>query len=226
MVDARRVGEKDFSQAEPQDNRSEGDTLMIARSTLAAIVSAALLWIASAATAEETVSTFSLDALSFISFGDQQILFPASGSSIKFRFGAPAADGSVPFTIAPADVSIAPIPLPANAGTLHYSIAGPASGSLVPTASGRKLTFTATVRATLSNTPRAGSYEYEIPFSTEGAAASNAEGTDSVSVTGMRLVDGVWYGQVVGATTNETNAFPEPGTAVYTVLSGQFDRIP
>jgi hypothetical protein len=42
----------------------------------------------------------------------------------------------------------------------------------------------------------------------------------------MRLVDGVWYGQLVGATTNQANAFPEPGTAVYTVLSGRFDRIP
>ena len=47
-----------------------------------------------------------------------------------------------------------------------------------------------------------------------------------MSVTGMRLVDGVWYGQLVGATTNKTNAFPEPGTAVYTVLSGRFDRVP
>jgi hypothetical protein len=199
---------------------------MIARSRLAAFLGAALVWISSAAEADETVSTFSLDALSFISFGDQQFLFPAGGSSIRFRFGTPAADGSVPFTIAPADVSIAPIPLPQGAGTLHYSIASPASGSLVPTASGRKLSFTATVRATLSDTPRAGSYEYEIPFSTESAAASNAAGTDSVSVTGMRLVDGVWYGQLVGATTNKTNAFPKPGTAVYTVLSGQFDQIP
>jgi hypothetical protein len=199
---------------------------MISRPTLATFLTGALIWISPAARADETVSTFALDALSFISFGDQQILFPASGSSIKFRFGAPAADGSIPFTIAPADVSIAPIPLPANAGTLQYSIATPASGSLVPTASGRKLSFTATVRATLSDTPRAGTYEYEIPFSTEAAAATNAEGTDSVSVTGMRLVDSVWYGQLVGATTNKENAFPEPGTAVYTVLSGQFDQIP
>ena len=199
---------------------------MNSRSTLAAFLTAALAWISPAALADETVSTFSLDALSFISFGDQQILLPASGSSIKFHFGAPAADGSIPFTIAPADVSIAPIPLPSSAGTLRYSIAGASTGSLVPTSSGKKLSFTATVRATLSDTPRAGTYEYEIPFSTEAASASNAAGTDSVSVTGMRLVDGVWYGQLVGATTNKTSAFPEPGTAVYTVLSGQFDQVP
>ena len=199
---------------------------MIARHALAAFLTAGLLWISPAAQADESISTFSLDALSFVSFGDQQILFPPSGSSIKFRFGSPAADGSVPFTIAPSDVSIAPITLPNGAGTLLYTIASAASGSLVPTGSGRKLTFTAMVRATLSDTTRAGSYEYEIPFSTESASASNAEGTDSVSVTGMRLVDGVWYGQLVGATTNKTNAFPEPGTAVYTVLSGQFDQMP
>ena len=58
------------------------------------------------------------------------------------------------------------------------------------------------------------------------AQASNAEHTETLSVTGMRLVDGAWYGQIVGATTNRENAYPEPGAAVYTVLSGRFDRIP
>jgi hypothetical protein len=42
----------------------------------------------------------------------------------------------------------------------------------------------------------------------------------------MRLVEGARYGQIVGATTNKDNAFPEPGAAVYTVLSGSFDRVP
>jgi len=42
----------------------------------------------------------------------------------------------------------------------------------------------------------------------------------------MRVVEGAWYGQIVGATTNRENAFPEPGAAVYTVLSGIFDRLP
>jgi len=190
------------------------------------LIAVSLIGSSAGAGAEETISTFSLDALSFISFGDQQILLPASGSSIKFRFGTPAPDGSIPFTIAPIDVLIPPIPLPSNAGTLQYSIGSTASGVLVPTSGGRKLQFTATVRATLSGSPRSGTFEYVIPFSTESASATNAEGTDAVSVTGMRLVNGVWYGQLVGATTNEINAFPEPGSAVYTVLSGQFDRMP
>jgi hypothetical protein len=42
----------------------------------------------------------------------------------------------------------------------------------------------------------------------------------------MRLIDGVWYVQLGGATTNRENAIPAPGTAVYTVLSGQFDQMP
>ena len=60
----------------------------------------------------------------------------------------------------------------------------------------------------------------------KGYAASNAQHTDSVSVRGMRLVDGVWYAQIVGATTNKENAYPAPGAAVYTVLSGSFDQVP
>jgi len=42
----------------------------------------------------------------------------------------------------------------------------------------------------------------------------------------MRVVEGAGYGQLVGAPTNKTNAFPKPGTAVYTVLSGQFVQLP
>lgn len=65
-----------------------------------------------------------------------------------------------------------------------------------------------------------------MPFTTETTTASNAPGTETLSVDGTRLVDGVWYGQIVGSTTNKKNAFPEPGAAVYTVLSGSFDRVP
>jgi hypothetical protein len=199
---------------------------MISRSTLAAFLGTALVWISPTAQAGETVSTFTLDGFSFISFGDQQVVMPPSGSSIKFRFGTPAPDGSIPFTIEPSDVSIPPFSLPSKAGTIHYTIASTATGTLVPTSKGRRLDFTATVRATLSGTPRAGTYEYEMPFSTEAAAAKNEAGTDSVSLTGMRLVENAWYCQLVGATTNKANAFPEPGAAVYTVLSGRFDQMP
>jgi hypothetical protein len=34
------------------------------------------------------------------------------------------------------------------------------------------------------------------------------------------------YVQIVGTVTNREQAFPEPGTAVHTLLSGTFDRMP
>jgi len=188
-------------------------------------VLAAALW-TTPTSADETVSTFTLDGLSFISFGDQEIVLPDSGSTLKFRFGDPNPDGSIPFTIRPEDVSIDPVALPDGGGTLTYALASQATGVMSPTSEGRKLTFTATVSATLDSPTSKGTFDYAIPFTTEAAAASNATGSETLNVTGMRLVDGVWYGQIVGATTNKENAFPEPGTAVYSVLSGSFDQVP
>ena len=42
----------------------------------------------------------------------------------------------------------------------------------------------------------------------------------------MRMVEGAKHVQIVGATANREDAFPKPGVAVYTVLSGQFDQVP
>ena len=176
--------------------------------------------------AEETLGTFRLDGLSFVSFGDQQFLFPESGSTIVFRFGTPNDDGSVPFKIQPGDVSIAPIPLPSGKGTLKYQLVAPAFGFVRPTENGRKIEFNAAVAATLDAPEGSGTYKYTMSFTTEGASASNAQRTHSVAVSGMRLVDRAGYAQIVGATTNKENAFPEPGAAVYTVLSGSFDQVP
>jgi len=176
--------------------------------------------------AEETLRTFRLDGLSFISFGDRQVLVPPTGSTIVFRFGTPNEDGSVPFKIQPGDVSIAPIPLPSGQGTLKYQLVAPAFGFVRPTENGRKIEFNAAVAATLDAPEGSGTYKYTMSFTTEGASASNAQRTHSVAVSGMRLVDRAGYAQIVGATTNKENAFPEPGAAVYTVLSGSFDQVP
>jgi hypothetical protein len=62
--------------------------------------------------------------------------------------------------------------------------------------------------------------------SKRAAAASNAQRTHSVAVSGMRLVDRAGYAQIVGATTDEEDAYPAPGATVYTVLSGSFNRVP
>ena len=44
--------------------------------------------------------------------------------------------------------------------------------------------------------------------------------------TPVRLAEGTEYVQIVGATTNKEAAFPAPGTAVYTLLSGNFAGMP
>ena len=184
-----------------------------------------VLLLAASATGE-TVSTLTLDGLSFISFGDEEYLYLPAGSTLKLRFSAPQPDGSAAFTIAPSDVSIGDVSLPGG-GVLRYALVGTATGAMSVTPDGRKLSFTAVVRATLdTGSSTDGSFDYSIPFTTESTAASNAMGTEVLSVYGMRLVEGVWYGQIVGATTNKENAFPEPGTAVYSVLSGTFDQVP
>lgn len=177
------------------------------------------------ARAEDAIGVFTLDGLSFVSFQDVEVLPIPSGSTLRFHFGKPSSDGSIPFTLAPEDVTIAPIPM-AGAGTLRYSLASPASGWIRPTASGRRIDFMASVAASLERPEGGGTFTYAGPFSTESVAASNASGTASVEAKGMRMVDGAWYVQLVGATTNRANAFPKPGAAVYTVLSGRFDRLP
>jgi hypothetical protein len=174
----------------------------------------------------ETVCTLTLDGLSFVSFGDRQTLALPAGSTLGFRFGAKAQDGTIPFTIQPGDVSIADVPL-ATGGVLRYALASGASGRMRPTPEGREIRFTATVRATLeTGGPKDGSFEYTIPFTTGAAAAQDRAGTETLRVGGQRLIEGARYTQIVGATTNRANAFPEPGAAVYTVLSGSFDRVP
>lgn len=182
--------------------------------------------IAHGALAEETVGTLTLDGLSFISFGNEQVLLIPPGATLQFHFGEVAADGSIRFTIAPADLSFPPIPIPGSGGSLTYSLGAVASGVVTPTADGRKIEFTASVNASLAQGGAGGSYTYVMPFTTEYVSASNRAGTLTLETFGMRLVEGAWYLQLVGATTNHENAFPKPGTAVYTVLSGQFDQMP
>lgn len=176
------------------------------------------------AEAEKLVGTLTLDAFSYVSFQDEEILAFPSGSTIRFHFGEPAADGTIPFTVAPEDVSIGPIAL--SSGTLEYVLAAPASGTMRSTADGRRIEFTASVAATRDSPDGGGTLTYTIHFSTESASSPNADGTRSVSVSGMRMVEGPKHVQIVGATVNRGDAFPKPSAAVYTVLSGQFDQVP
>jgi hypothetical protein len=175
--------------------------------------------------AETMTSTLTLDSLSFVSFQNEEVLLLPGGSSIRFHFASVQPDGTLPFTIDPADITIPPIGLPGTSDTLAYGIAEPASGTIRTTSSGRVIEFTAKVTAALSSSA-GGAFTYSMPFTTETTSATNLAGNLSIEVTGMRLVEGVWYAQIVGATVNQANAYPKPGTAVYTVLSGQFDQLP
>lgn len=166
-----------------------------------------------------------LDHLSFISFGNEQVLLILPGSTLTFHFGTADSNGAIPFTFGPEDLSIAPIPV--GNGTLHYTLASPVSGYVQSTPTGRTIAFNAEVKATLLDAEGAGgTYSYSMPFTTESTEATNLAGTMTIEITGMRLVEGAWYVQLVGATVNQANAFPKPGTAVCRVLSGQFDQMP
>jgi len=176
--------------------------------------------------ANDTISTFTLDGFSFISFGEKQVAYLPPGSTIQFRFSAAAPDGSIPFTIRPGDVAIDPIALEDGSGSLRYALTRTASGTMRATADGRQIQFDAAVRATLDGQAGQGSYDYLIPFTTEAAVARSLDGSKTLSRSGTRVSDGVWYGQIVGTATNKENAYPEPGAAVYTVLSGRFDSVP
>ena len=184
------------------------------------------LLVASPVAAEGTVGTFTLDALSYISFGQDEVVPIPPGSTIQFHFGAPASDGSVPFTIGPGDVKIATIRLPNASGTLAYGIKSTARGTLRPAPDGSRIDFDAVVRATLKQPSGRETYDYAIPFTTATATATSRDGTETLSRSGSNVTGGARYAQIVGATTNRDNAFPKPGAAVYTVLSGRFDTLP
>ncbi|MGH2667762.1 MAG: hypothetical protein ACRDH5_01335 [bacterium] len=170
----------------------------------------------------ETVGTLTLDSLSFVSFQDEQVL-PLTGGTVTFHFGTAQQDGSIPFSIGPGDVSIPEISL-ASGERLRYGLASTSSGRLRPSVTGHIVEFDATVTATLTSGEESGTLRYPVPFTTETVSAQS--GAHSVSVTGVRIVPAVRYTQLVGATVNKPDAVPKPGTAVYTVLSGSFDRLP
>jgi hypothetical protein len=67
---------------------------------------------------------------------------------------------------------------------------------------------------------------YSMPFTTETVVSRSLDGNAEIAVQGARLVRGARYVQLVGATANKANARPEPGAAVYAVLSGTFDWVP
>ena len=184
------------------------------------------LGLASRSAAQTQAATFALDALSFVSFEDSEVYPIPPGGAILFRFGAPNPDGSLPFTIAPADARIPTIPLDGGR-TLTYRLTQTTQGVVARDGEGLKVVFSASIAADLASPDgKGGTRQYAMQFTTETATASNLARTKTVAVEGMPLQATAGAMQLVGAATSQEGAYPGPGAAAYTVLSGRFDRLP
>lgn len=168
--------------------------------------------------------TLLLDSDSYLSYGESQNSHIASGSTIRFRFGAASADGSVPISVYPEDVSIAPIPV-AEGLAIQYALARVASGTLRNIRGSKQIELFATLVATLQGSAETPPAFFELRFTTGTAQASNARRTATVAIDGTPVEAGN-HVRLVGAATNRQDAFPGPGEAVYAILSGSFDWLP
>jgi hypothetical protein len=193
---------------------------------LGRVLALAVLLAPNGARSEDAIATLTLDGLSFLSFDGRSNLPIPPGSTVRFRFGRPQSDGSVSFTILPEDVALAPVAADSSGSTLIYSLAAPASGSMRKEGDSSRIEFMALVKASLTTAEGSNSTTYSLRFTTDTVRASDAEATATVSIEGMRLAAGTKHVQLVGAVTNQADAYPEPGAAVYTVLSGTFDTTP
>jgi hypothetical protein len=188
-----------------------------------AIVATALGATADRAWAEEATGTLHLDAGSYVSYSETENPRLPAGSAIRFRFGSPGADGAIPITVRPGDVSIAPIAVPQ--GELQYALGAPATGTLRSIAGSRQIELFATLVATFRDNPGIPPAAYELRFTTGTAEAVNTSATESVTVGGTPAA-ATNFVRLVGAATNRPDAVPGPGEAVYAVLSGTFDWLP
>lgn len=181
----------------------------------------------SAARADEVLATFTLDGLSFISFGTSDYYPIPSGTSLRFRFPASRASGSISFTVAPEDVSIPPLQLKNAGESLRFALQAPATGIVrLVSESEAIVELDAAISVTLVHPHTPGENTVRVHFTTERAAASNLSGTRSVEVSGVRLAKGARSVQLVAALTNGADFYPGPGAAVHAVVSGVFDTLP
>ncbi len=186
----------------------------------------AFLGVGSPGDAQQLPATLTLDGLSFVSFQDKEIYSIPAGSTIRFQFGTPNL-GSVPVAIKPTDVEMGPLALPDGRGTMRFALAEGAAGwARLGGEGGVIVEFVGEVLVMLQHPEQGGSKRIRVRFTTETAEGWNLGGTEKVSKTGMRMSPAARAIQLVGATTNAANDYPEPGAAVYVVLSGTFDQFP
>lgn len=179
-----------------------------------------------AANDDPLISTFTLDELSFVSFGGDFDVSLKAGSTIEFEFSKPGRDGVVAFEIDPSGLMLEPVDLPGPTARLRYKLVKKASGKMYPTPGGRRLEFDAVVSAVIDGANESLALTYEMPFSTETASVMDQSGKKLVERQGARVDERVLYAQIVGTAVNSSVAYPNPGAAIYTVLSGRFDHLP
>jgi len=172
----------------------------------------------------ETTGTLVLDGLSFISFeGYENVPLPP-GSSLRFHFGD-VSGSMAPFSLAPSDVTIPSIELRPGL-QLTYALVSGATGTIQRMNGELHVEFLATVRASLAGPDEGGARDYALRFTTRQTSATNAAQTETIEVDGSPVIPGPNYVQIVAGATNQPDAFPGPGAAVYGVLSGSFDTLP
>jgi hypothetical protein len=193
--------------------------------TLAALLALALAAWASPSRGESE-GVLTLDGLSYLEVEGGRTLAIPAGSTIRFVFADPSADGAVGFRVERDGVAIPPIALDEGGTTLSYTLDAPIQGTMRREAGARRIDFTALLRSMLASADGTSSSTYSLRFTTETAAASDVAGQERVEVEGMRMVEGANYVQLVGATANRPDAAAEAGSALSAVLSGSFDRIP
>ena len=176
------------------------------------------------AMAQEQTGTLHLDADAYVSYSESATARIPSGSTIRFRFGAASADGSIPVTVRPEDVSILPIGV-TEGSTIAYTLGAPATGTLRSSSGGKQIELLATLVVTLRENAEVAPVAYQLHFTTRTASATNVSQTESVTVNGVPATASN-HVQLVGAATNRPDAFPGPGEAVYAILSGSFDSLP
>lgn len=168
-----------------------------------------------------------LDGLSYISFGDKQVYSIPPGSSIGFRFSESDANGSASFTISPDDVDIGAVRMEGDGEALLFGLAKPASGVMLVGADGTAtISFDAQTRVALRHPTAEGMRDVTIHFTTESATAKSLDGKTRIDVAGMRVNRAARAIQLVGTSAVAASDYPEPGEAVYVVLSGVFDTLP
>lgn len=182
------------------------------------------LMVAWDASAQERIATLTLDEEAYVSYSETQTAKLPPGSTIQFRFGPPNADGSLPITVRPEDLSIAAIPV-AEGATIQYALHETATGTLRHVGGVRQIELAATLVASLREYPETPPVAYQLVFTTGRAQAINTGGTEAVTLDGA-APSAANRVSLVGAATNRPDAFPGPGEAVYAVLSGTFDWLP